>query len=905
MGQDFSNVRIHTGINATNSAQAVQAKAFTLGNNIVFNAGQYAYSNDTSRGLLAHELTHVLQQRHERNEGYVQRQPTTTPVQLNQICYRPGVQQPIPSAAQPELHPTYEQWLSSFTGMIIFHSNDTVAGQTAANRFRVLGRRARRYGDTTATAVNEPIPVSGRPRRGEQFIDHPANQWVTNCLPANLRATAYQLPADCADIAVILRHVWLAAHHRTELYSGWTVGDAFGRANQPRARELIGDVYSRNVAGMVNAYSDQQGQRITNFNTLVNLLHPGDILVWEHRETYTQNKRVRSRRTGGHTQTINNLTHQEGRTPTINVLQGNQPIFGGAAVDILRSQGVSNTDPNSSEARRLRNLPGRRIESSTAIGTGNIQHPVTGKSLWGEIDSTRADGSVAKFTILVAAGPPKAAARPAMRRIGGQRIRRISDWFRTLRRAPVSRLYGVFEAALLEARSIIDGGGTVTTPEAQQMGIAAGESLWSRARSAARRLQRAGSRYSRHLLRGDVGHRTHFEPLHRLRAMIRALGGIQPPVYRGNPTAANQVKTTFTTVDAEFNFAARGGSSVTFNRGLRHGDEIVKVLVTGFDPYGHSPPRPGDWNPSGAAATVMDGTEIGLGGRNKAAIEGVVYPVSFAQFGQGIVESVVQSSNADAILTVSLEPNLPANSQVQIEQFTVGTHELRRLQPHRLFFPEQPNPQNLLATELRGVPTGGAAIIETAADLPGIAQATGQRTRRGRVIIPQPIIARGITLRFSSTTVAQRAIQALGLTQAVTSDEVVIDNVATIRAILANAVRISDSRGLTADIRFIVGGQQFRATVVEGPGGNFLSNEVAYRTQRELARSGSSAVSFHTHTPPAPAAGETIPQTSRIARRNALWVARNAIARLVTTLRRMIVAVGVRVLASRQQGGGP
>lgn len=62
MGRDFGGVRIHTDNKAADTAQSVQAKAFTLGNNIVFNAGQYSPNNQEGKKLLAHELTHVIQQ---------------------------------------------------------------------------------------------------------------------------------------------------------------------------------------------------------------------------------------------------------------------------------------------------------------------------------------------------------------------------------------------------------------------------------------------------------------------------------------------------------------------------------------------------------------------------------------------------------------------------------------------------------------------------------------------------------------------------------------------------------------------------------------------------------------------------------------------------------------------------
>ncbi|WP_338761576.1 DUF4157 domain-containing protein [Massilia sp. METH4] len=61
-GYDFSAVRVHTGGAAAQSARAINALAYTAGHDIVFGAGQYAPDTDAGRHLLAHELTHVIQQ---------------------------------------------------------------------------------------------------------------------------------------------------------------------------------------------------------------------------------------------------------------------------------------------------------------------------------------------------------------------------------------------------------------------------------------------------------------------------------------------------------------------------------------------------------------------------------------------------------------------------------------------------------------------------------------------------------------------------------------------------------------------------------------------------------------------------------------------------------------------------
>src|SRR2546430_17395987 len=62
-GHDFSQVRVHTDEKAAESAQAVNALAYTVGRDVVFGKGQYVPRTTEGKSLLAHELTHVVQQR--------------------------------------------------------------------------------------------------------------------------------------------------------------------------------------------------------------------------------------------------------------------------------------------------------------------------------------------------------------------------------------------------------------------------------------------------------------------------------------------------------------------------------------------------------------------------------------------------------------------------------------------------------------------------------------------------------------------------------------------------------------------------------------------------------------------------------------------------------------------------
>ncbi len=74
-GRDFSHVRIHTDEPAANSAAELNAKAYTLNNHIVLGKDQYRPGTKDGRTLLAHELTHTIQQGSEKDLSTIQRSP--------------------------------------------------------------------------------------------------------------------------------------------------------------------------------------------------------------------------------------------------------------------------------------------------------------------------------------------------------------------------------------------------------------------------------------------------------------------------------------------------------------------------------------------------------------------------------------------------------------------------------------------------------------------------------------------------------------------------------------------------------------------------------------------------------------------------------------------------------------
>ncbi len=85
-GHDFAHVRVHTDADAAQSAGRIHARAYTAGRDVVFGAGEYAAGSASGRQLLAHELTHVIQQNSaspSSSPHVVQRAPTIDIVDAN------------------------------------------------------------------------------------------------------------------------------------------------------------------------------------------------------------------------------------------------------------------------------------------------------------------------------------------------------------------------------------------------------------------------------------------------------------------------------------------------------------------------------------------------------------------------------------------------------------------------------------------------------------------------------------------------------------------------------------------------------------------------------------------------------------------------------------------------------
>lgn len=139
-GNDFSNVNIHTGNESAMMNRELSAKAFTVGNDIYFNEGEYNPQSGSGKHLLAHELTHTIQQN--------------------------GVQKGIQKQAAPV--PRKKLWLN------IGFDSSAVANATTMARLRASIATLRAAVNNCCTARNKACDVDVQPLYDWNRLNKPA-----------------------------------------------------------------------------------------------------------------------------------------------------------------------------------------------------------------------------------------------------------------------------------------------------------------------------------------------------------------------------------------------------------------------------------------------------------------------------------------------------------------------------------------------------------------------------------------------------------------------------------------------------------------------------------------------------------------------------------------------------------
>ncbi|MBV7337531.1 DUF4157 domain-containing protein [Chloroflexi bacterium TSY] len=159
-GYDFSGVRVHTDARAARAAQEIQAQAFTMNQNIVFGQGQYAWNTNRGRRLLAHELTHVIQQESNRIEPRIQRTYRLTELLQSQHSARRS--NPVATSPNVYFYPGSSRNTANRRALVIagIHGNEMSAWQMGAHVNQQLVASV--HPDFHTIVIPRANPTSGR-----------------------------------------------------------------------------------------------------------------------------------------------------------------------------------------------------------------------------------------------------------------------------------------------------------------------------------------------------------------------------------------------------------------------------------------------------------------------------------------------------------------------------------------------------------------------------------------------------------------------------------------------------------------------------------------------------------------------------------------------------------------------
>lgn len=192
-GHDFSRVRIHNDGKAAESARSVDALAYTVGDHVVFAKGQYSPNSQSGQRLLAHELTHVVQQRkagkriqRARNHE-LENDPTTAPAMSCPVATT------SPSGVSLDItfgRGSYALSPDEITGIDNFVHN------------------------WHSTAVAEPVRIDGY----ASIDGSPATNWPLSCQRAEAVAHALMHPSDGSP-GIPADNIELFANGETEQFS--------------------------------------------------------------------------------------------------------------------------------------------------------------------------------------------------------------------------------------------------------------------------------------------------------------------------------------------------------------------------------------------------------------------------------------------------------------------------------------------------------------------------------------------------------------------------------------------------------------------------------------------------------------------------------------------------------------
>ncbi|MFF1696521.1 DUF4157 domain-containing protein [Streptomyces sp. NPDC058257] len=243
-GHDFGRVRVHTDAGAAASARAVHADAYTLGHHLVFAAGRYAPETSQGQRLLAHELTHVVQQ-----TGGTGPAGSDSTAAGGPSATAPVVQRKVTADGVQEARPRYSY--STHCGWIDWGHVRPDAAELLISQVRAA----------SAVLSAEEAGRSGQPGHHAVRHDEPGVGVYEDC-PGQYAPG--ERAASARPRAPLFERTQFPNHTETDLY-GFEVGQSdpalFAGALSPIAAELAADP---KASGEIYGFSDCMGVERAN-----------------------------------------------------------------------------------------------------------------------------------------------------------------------------------------------------------------------------------------------------------------------------------------------------------------------------------------------------------------------------------------------------------------------------------------------------------------------------------------------------------------------------------------------------------------------------------------------------------------------------------------------------------------
>jgi hypothetical protein len=151
-GHDFSKVRVHADVGAAESAGKINAAAYTVAQDIVFGAGKYAPRTAKGERLLAHELTHVVQQSRGQSSG------AGVPQFITRSSSGEGFH--ISAAPFDPEHSRYEHEANVIAAQVLSQAPGRAGSETQAGP-AVQHISTMRYGALQPFTLPDPISICG------------------------------------------------------------------------------------------------------------------------------------------------------------------------------------------------------------------------------------------------------------------------------------------------------------------------------------------------------------------------------------------------------------------------------------------------------------------------------------------------------------------------------------------------------------------------------------------------------------------------------------------------------------------------------------------------------------------------------------------------------------------------